>query len=255
MYHVCHHPTLEKQLVEVYRYRDEKRWKTANEPLQPQIAANAVWGNTTADFGTDILGKISLVLTILKSSTYYWDEQDGLFDSPEHAKEMQKVWTSASETVLAELICRGTATLESLQSTVLQTTLIPNTGVVTTFLLLLTMLGHYAKSLGLHQVDSRMALAERKRRMEDGTGVDWVEVEIKRRIWWHIVSSDWYVSSWNGKVHVLTSPGSFLSWQGLNSGHTTITRSSLKSTNPPTATIPTSQLTEITQSLFTNRQK
>ncbi|PYI23030.1 hypothetical protein BO99DRAFT_352138 [Aspergillus violaceofuscus CBS 115571] len=46
-----------------------------------------------------------------------------------------------------------------------------------------------ARSMQIHRLDSPKSQEERKR-----TGYEIVEIEVQRRIWWHIVSSDWIVS-------------------------------------------------------------
>lgn len=46
-----------------------------------------------------------------------------------------------------------------------------------------------AKSMRLHRLDVASSRAERRKH-----GDDMVELEVKRRIWWHMVASDWFVS-------------------------------------------------------------
>jgi hypothetical protein len=47
-----------------------------------------------------------------------------------------------------------------------------------------------ARTMGIHRLDSPHFREERRR-----NGADMVDVELKRRVWWHIVASDWSVSS------------------------------------------------------------
>jgi hypothetical protein len=62
----------------------------------------------------------------------------------------------------------------------------PNIGAIATLRTLVATVTHSARALGLHQIDSD---ANKKRR--ENVEVDWVEIEVKRRIWWHICSTDW----------------------------------------------------------------
>lgn len=194
LYHVCHHPTLKAQLVEVYQYRGNQKSQKEQQPVAATAApdqsnaATAAWGDVTPTSEDAMPAKLSLVFTILSCSMYFWNPQQGIEVTPEEAKRKAKEWGSASESILAEYISKGSFSLETMQSTILLTTLIPNTGIVTSYLLLLSMLGPFAKALGLHQVDSKKAVAERRK---PGAKVNYVELEVKRRVWWHIVSSDW----------------------------------------------------------------
>lgn len=64
--------------------------------------------------------------------------------------------------------------------------LLPNIGGIATFRVLFTTAMHSARSLGFDQIDSTQS---KKRRA--GKALNYVELETKRRIWWHIVSTDW----------------------------------------------------------------
>jgi hypothetical protein len=45
-----------------------------------------------------------------------------------------------------------------------------------------------ARTMRIHRLDSHHFREERRK-----NGADMVDVELKRRVWWHIVASDWYV--------------------------------------------------------------
>jgi len=47
-----------------------------------------------------------------------------------------------------------------------------------------------ARTMRVHRLDSRYFREERRK-----NGADMVDVELKRRVWWHIVASDWFVFS------------------------------------------------------------
>jgi hypothetical protein len=46
-----------------------------------------------------------------------------------------------------------------------------------------------ARMMRIHRLDSHHFREERRKH-----GADMVDVELKRRVWWHIVASDWFVS-------------------------------------------------------------
>lgn len=52
---------------------------------------------------------------------------------------------------------------------------------------------HAARAMGLHKIDTPTNKARRQ-----NTEVDWVDVEVKRRIWWHLASTDWLLSFMSG---------------------------------------------------------
>lgn len=53
-----------------------------------------------------------------------------------------------------------------------------------------------AQKMKIHRLDSPYDWEERKR-----NGVDLVDIETRRRLWWHIVSSDWYVNKYLELFH------------------------------------------------------
>lgn len=52
---------------------------------------------------------------------------------------------------------------------------------------------HMAKSMKIHRLDTPRYREERLK-----NGADMVDIEVKRRIWWHIVASDWLLSTVGG---------------------------------------------------------
>jgi hypothetical protein len=94
--------------------------------------------------------------------------------------------TLASQ-MLAEARHLDHPTLESIQAVLLLAShLLMNLGHMTSFRSLLTTMFMSAQAIGIHQVDS-----QKNQRLRQSTNYDHVELELKRRIWWHIVSSDW----------------------------------------------------------------
>lgn len=96
-------------------------------------------------------------------------------------------WLSLVKDALAAANYRSTPTIETIQSLLLISQhLLVNLGNLTTFKALMGLILHMARSLSLHQVDS-----PHNKRLRHGVAVDWVELEVKRRIWWHLASTDW----------------------------------------------------------------
>lgn len=57
-----------------------------------------------------------------------------------------------------------------------------------------------ARVMKLHRLDSGLGRDERRK-----NGANMVDIEVKRRIWWHMVASDWYVFTLQFFFAVLTS--------------------------------------------------
>ena len=96
-------------------------------------------------------------------------------------------WISLAQEALGAANYRSTPTIETIQSLLLiYQHLLVNFSDLITFKTLLGMVLHMARSLSLHQVDS-----PRNKKLRNGVEVDWVGLEVKRRIWWHMASTDW----------------------------------------------------------------
>ena len=78
-------------------------------------------------------------------------------------------------------------TIETIQSAILLTQFMPAFPQTTNFSASQSLLLNSARILQLHKLDSHR---ECKRREQ--TGFDTVDLEIKRRVWWSMVSTDWY---------------------------------------------------------------
>lgn len=97
-------------------------------------------------------------------------------------------FVSLASRALAEARHLDNPTVESIQAVLLlASSLLLNMGAMTAFRLLLTAMFMSAQVLLIHQIDS-----PKNQRLRQNMSYDRVELEIKRRIWWHIASSDWY---------------------------------------------------------------
>lgn len=76
--------------------------------------------------------------------------------------------------------------------------LLPNEGATSTYCALLTVTINSARILAMHQVDSKKSIKEREDALRQGNKPDLVELQLKRRIWWHLTSSDWILAFFSG---------------------------------------------------------
>lgn len=162
IYHILHVPTIKKHFDEMYTGLEQGK--------QPEY------------------DRLALISTLFALSAYFSAPLARLFTDLPEAMANCRRWTLLAQDALAAADCLAKPTVESLQSLILIAQhLMPNIGAVATLRTLSGTITHAARMLAIHQVDSR---ANKKRR--EGTQVDWAELEVKRRLWWHIVSTDWY---------------------------------------------------------------
>jgi hypothetical protein len=134
-------------------------------------------------------GHLALISTLYAICAYYSSSSAEIFFKHTEALSCCHRWTLLAQEALSAANCLSNPTLVTLQSLVLITShLVPNCGALASLRTLIATSTHVARALSLHQTDSASNKLQRKN-ME----VDWAEVEVKRRIWWHIASTDWYV--------------------------------------------------------------
>ncbi|KAG0645374.1 transcription factor [Hyphodiscus hymeniophilus] len=139
-------------------------------------------------------GPLALISTLYALTAYFSSEASNL--SFKHSDSMiycQK-WTLLAQDALSAANCLANPSVETLQSLIyIAQHLMPNIGAIATLRTLSSTITHTARALGLHQLDS-----EANRKLRENTQVDWVDIESKRRIWWHICSTDWIMSFMSG---------------------------------------------------------
>ncbi|CAD6446006.1 66310165-71bb-4297-b1b6-a86131eefc64 [Sclerotinia trifoliorum] len=144
IYHIIHIPTLESHLDRLYDDLEQNK--------QPQY------------------GHLALLSAVFALSVYF--------------QGVEPLSTTRRLTLLAQkAMCAanyiGKPTIESIQAVLLIAQhLLPSIGGIATFRVLFTIAMHSARSLGFDQLDSAQS---KKRR--DGKQLNYVELEIKRRIW------------------------------------------------------------------------
>lgn len=131
---------------------------------------------------------VALIATIFTLSAYFSSPQSNLYIHHTEAKRLAYRWLSVAQEALAASNCLSVPTIEALQSLILISQhLMPNIGAIATLRTLASTSMYTARAMGLHKIDSPANKARRK-----NTEVDWVTIEVKRRIWWHLAASDWY---------------------------------------------------------------
>lgn len=158
-YHIIHVPTVEKHFDDLY-----------NSLEQGQIPRHDV---------------LALIASLLSLCAYFSAVSTNLFRNHNDAMSNCRQWAMLAQDALSASDCLAKPTIQSLQSLILIAQhLMPNIGAIATLRTLSGAITHAARTMLLHQTDSP---ANKKRRQN--TQVDWVEIETKRRIWWHITST------------------------------------------------------------------
>jgi len=164
-YHFMHLPTLHRQLQQTYAQLSR------NQTPEPSILALLCAVFAVAKY-------FSKPATSLSS-----DEAFAVIEERSYCE-----FVSLASRALAEAQHLDHPTVESIQAVLLLTScLLLNLGHMTAYRSLITLMFMSAQALLIHQVDSPT-----NRRLRQNTEYNRVELEIKRRIWWHIVSTDWY---------------------------------------------------------------
>ena len=162
IYHVIHIPTVKKIYENVYDELENKQ-----QPNDRQLA---------------------LILTIFALSAYYAMPSAGLYLNMKDARSLSQQWSLFAQELLLATNCLAFPAIESLQSLILIAHhLIPNVGAIATLKTLMMTIMQLAQAMSLHTIDS-----PKNKRRRHNSPVDWVDIEVKRRLWWHIASCDWY---------------------------------------------------------------
>lgn len=160
-YHIIHVPTVEKHFAHLY--------DSLERGQAPEL---------------DVL---ALIASLLALCAYFAAPSTNLFNNHADAMISCRRWVMLVQDALSASDCLAKPTIESLQSLILIAQhLMPNIGAISTLRILSGSITHAARLMQLHQTDSP---ANKRRRQN--TQVDWVEIETKRRLWWHITSTDW----------------------------------------------------------------
>jgi Fungal specific transcription factor domain len=157
LFHIIHIPTVLAQKEDIYAALSRKRMPN--------------------------LSHLALMSAILASSVYFWSPQFDVTIKIGDTNSLSRRWISLAVAALSEAKYLDNPSLESIQTMIILTHSLSNPRRAATLSGVMVDLGH---SMRLHQIDSRKGRAARK-----DAGVDAIKVEMQRRVWWHISSSDW----------------------------------------------------------------
>lgn len=143
---------------------------------------------TSLFYGTDIKhDHLALISTIFALSAYFSGPMSGLHFKHSEAMLYSRKYTLLAQEALSAANCLSMPTIEGLQSLILISQhMMPNIGAIATLRTLAATIMHTARAMSLHQIDS-----SKNKRLRESVPVDYADLEVKRRIWWHIASTDW----------------------------------------------------------------
>ncbi|KAK0622210.1 putative transcription factor lepB [Lasiodiplodia hormozganensis] len=188
------------------------------------------------------LPSTALLLVILAASAHFWDPTVGIFNSASNARHVSRIWLSEALKTLDQSRASTAPALEDVQATIIASYLAYNMqGYSAQFRLLQTTALELARQAQLHKTDAPGLPSSSQQQQRD----DPLRDEMKRRVWWHIVATDWLLSFTSGPQE-----GTYL----IQPRHMTV-RQPLNSTDadPLTALDPASHATAM--SFFTYRTR
>ncbi|KAL2072058.1 hypothetical protein VTL71DRAFT_11401 [Oculimacula yallundae] len=161
IYHVIHMPTVRTRLDSVYT--------SIERGQNPDYAY------------------LALIVTIFALSAYFSTATSGLYFKPSDSMIHSRRWTLLAQEALSAANCLAEPNIETLQSLILMSQhMMANIGAVATIRTLSATIMHTARTMSLHTLDTA-----RNKKLRESTVVDFADLEVKRRLWWHIVSTDW----------------------------------------------------------------
>ena len=139
-----------------------------------------------------------LLLTIFASMSSYWglsENTSPIFGSMQTAINVAVLWLRTALDVLEHVRRSASASLETIQASIIIIFLIYHVeGFSPKVRAIVYTTLAAAKDLGLHRTDDPSYLRQPE------TQMDIVDTEMRRRIWWHLASTDWFVG--NVPLHV-----------------------------------------------------
>ena len=134
------------------------------------------------------LGRLAIVTTVFAISAYYFSPSSKLpFDAHE-ARTYTSRWLKLAQSALWAANFIVMPTIETIQSVILISHhLLPSIGAIEIFRVLLSTVLQSCRALKIHLIDSS---SNNKKRSNEPGIVNYVDLEIKRRIWWHVASTD-----------------------------------------------------------------
>lgn len=140
------------------------------------------------------LGPVCLILSILAAAAYSLSSiyvQTSLFPNSEAAMEACLSWTQAALDVLDHSRRSESGSIEEVQALIVLTFLVYNLEGFSARVRLFHSMGlTIARDLCLHSTDGS---GSEKGTVRSVSGETAIEREVKRRVWWHLVGTDWLV--------------------------------------------------------------
>ncbi|GAT29128.1 hypothetical protein RIB2604_02801010 [Aspergillus luchuensis] len=139
-------------------------------------------------------GQVALLLSILSSAMYTWTRTDSAnapFADPSKVNATSSLWVKGTLDLLDHCRRISLQSIEAIQAMIIISFVIANLeGISARFRDLLSTAITAARELSLHKVDHQPEIDGREETLADS-----VDSEMKRRVWWYLVATDWYVSS------------------------------------------------------------
>lgn len=133
--------------------------------------------------------KLALIAACLAAAAHFWrGNTSGIFTDSRQATNCSQILMHLAEEAIQESRHDVKPTIESLQAVMILGNFLPPAKDLNRHTFLETILKS-AKTMGIHQIDSRRNC---ERRIH--SSYDILDLEMKRRVWWHIVYSDWMLS-------------------------------------------------------------
>ncbi|KAF2717586.1 hypothetical protein K431DRAFT_232806 [Polychaeton citri CBS 116435] len=138
--------------------------------------------------------EVALIMSILASSSYYWVMGFGsrhLFTSSQQALRVSSIWAQDALDCLSHAHNVSSGSVPELQTSVIMLFLLYHLEGFSTRVRLLHADAHAtARDMGLHKTDCYLQTPTTQQ------GV--LDLEIRRRVWWQIVASDWQMAATGG---------------------------------------------------------
>ncbi|GAB7355438.1 hypothetical protein MBLNU459_g5945t2 [Dothideomycetes sp. NU459] len=169
MHHITHTATIQHMIGQVY---DSVRRSESVAPCQ-----------------------VALILSILASGAYFSTSQpdatSNLFPSAGDPAQFSTFWRTWALDVLDQNRRMASMSVEDVQATLIIAVLSHNMdGSPARFRILASIAASIARSLELHTIDSPDRKSKRPMSVQEV-----IDTEVKRRVWWHIVVSDWLMAN------------------------------------------------------------
>ncbi|BCS01825.1 uncharacterized protein AKAW2_60090A [Aspergillus luchuensis] len=142
-------------------------------------------------------GQVALLLSILSSAMYTWTRTDSAnapFADPSKVNATSSLWVKGTLDLLDHCRRISLQSIEAIQAMIIISFVIANLeGISARFRDLLSTAITAARELSLHKVDHQPEIDGREETLADS-----VDSEMKRRVWWYLVATDWMASQFPG---------------------------------------------------------